>query len=101
MITYRHAQIFLIVFAIAMLIALTAIPANACPSCYGDARSSRFDGMNAAILTMIGITGTVFAGFGGFFISMRKRMHSMHDSGHDSDMTSGPRVENSTDTTLS
>jgi len=47
--------------------------AAACPSCYGDPDSSMTSGMNAAILILLGITGTVLAGVTIFFVYLRKR----------------------------
>ena len=45
-----------------------------CPVCYGANESSMFAGMNLAILTLIGITGTIFAGVVSFYFYMRKRI---------------------------
>ena len=45
----------------------------ACGSCYGAADSSATSGMNLAILSMLGITGSVLAGMASFFLFLRKR----------------------------
>ena len=45
----------------------------ACGSCYGAADSSATNGMNFAILSMLGITGSVLAGMASFFLFLRKR----------------------------
>ena len=53
--------------------------ALACPVCYGSADSPMLDGMNAAILALLGITGTVLACIGSFFVMMRKRSKILND----------------------
>ena len=45
----------------------------ACGSCYGAADSPATNGMNFAILSMIGITGGVLAAITSFFLYLRKR----------------------------
>ncbi len=45
----------------------------ACGSCYGAADSPATNGMNFAILSMIGITGGVLAAMTSFFVYLRKR----------------------------
>lgn len=55
-----------------LIIAQTA--AIACPSCYGAADSPMTAGMNAAILTMLGITGVVLTGISGMFFYIWRRM---------------------------
>ncbi|MFI5253685.1 MAG: hypothetical protein ACHQQQ_14790 [Bacteroidota bacterium] len=56
---------------------LMAWNAQACPACYGAAHSSRIDGMNAAIMTMIGITGFVLTGISTVFFGIWKRSRLM------------------------
>ena len=46
----------------------------ACPSCYGAADGPMIDGMNMAILAMLGITGAVLASISSFFLMMRRRL---------------------------
>jgi hypothetical protein len=46
---------------VAALICVLSPPAAACPACYGGATGPVIDGMNAAVLVMIGITGGVFS----------------------------------------
>lgn len=48
--------------------------ALACPSCYGAADGPMIQGMNMAILTMLGITGVVLAAISSFFVMMRRRI---------------------------
>jgi heme/copper-type cytochrome/quinol oxidase subunit 2 len=61
--------------AIAVLFVLVALPgsAYACGSCYGAADSPATNGMNFAILSMIGVTGGVLAAMTSFFLYLRKR----------------------------
>ncbi|MBM4167231.1 MAG: hypothetical protein FJ218_09995 [Ignavibacteria bacterium] len=45
-----------------------------CPVCYGNAQSPVLDGMNNAVVTMLGFTGFVFSGFITLFFYIRKRI---------------------------
>lgn len=54
-----------------MVLAETAL---ACPSCYGAADGPMIQGMNMAILAMLGITGFVLAAISSFFLMMRRRI---------------------------
>jgi hypothetical protein len=45
----------------------------ACPVCYGASDSSTIAGVNFAILALLGVTGSVLAGFASFFLYIRKR----------------------------
>ncbi len=47
--------------------------ALACPTCYGDPSSSEVQGMKWAILSLLGITGTVLVGLSALFLYLRKR----------------------------
>lgn len=58
--------------AIAALHVLQDI-ALACPTCYGDPSSSEVQGMKWAILSLLGITGTVLFGLSVLFLYLRKR----------------------------
>lgn len=55
------------------LLLLSVQAASACPSCFGDPDSSMTSGMNAAILILLAITGTVLAAVSAFFLYLRKR----------------------------
>lgn len=46
---------------------------GACPVCFGEENSSMTEGIRVAILTLMGVTGTVFAGIVTFALYMRKR----------------------------
>jgi len=50
-----------------------AEPAWACPVCYGASDASTIAGVNFAILALLGVTGSVLAGFASFFLYIRKR----------------------------
>lgn len=52
---------------------LTTGSAWACPVCYGSTDASTIAGVNLAILALLGVTGSVLAGFGSFFLRIRKR----------------------------
>jgi hypothetical protein len=52
---------------------LSAGPVWACPVCYGSTDASTIAGVNLAILALLGVTGSVLAGFGSFFLHIRKR----------------------------
>ncbi len=58
---------------LAVLILVATQPSSACPSCYGAADSAETEGVNWAILSLLGVTGTVLFGVSAFFISLRKR----------------------------
>jgi len=45
----------------------------ACPNCYGDPESPLTDGMNMAIISLLGVTGGVLTGLVGFFLYLRRR----------------------------
>lgn len=47
--------------------------AFACPSCFGAPDSPQTEAMKWAILSLLGITGTVLVGVGAFFVYLRKR----------------------------
>lgn len=46
---------------------------NACAVCFGDPESSMVQGVNMAILTMGGVTGSVLGGFVLFYYQIKKR----------------------------
>jgi hypothetical protein len=61
-----------------LLIACAAIlvaqgEAHACPSCFGAPDSPQTEGIKWAILSLLGITGTVLAGVGAFVLYLRKK----------------------------
>ena len=65
--------ILTIAFSCAILSLSSPAAALACGTCYGAADSSATNGMNFAILSMLGITGTVLAAMTSFFLYLRRR----------------------------
>jgi hypothetical protein len=59
------------------LLALLPKPLWACAVCYGDPNSSMTQGINAAVLSMVGVTTVVLCGFLALIIAiaMRTRRH--------------------------
>lgn len=69
------------VYLIAGLVVLALVihhVGDACPNCYGDPNSSMTAGMNMAIVSLLGITGSVLALFAGFFVFLRRRFRSIN-----------------------
>lgn len=62
-----------VLFAALLLSAVSAI-ASACPVCYGETESKMTDGINAAIMVLLGITGGVLTLFTSLFLRFRKRI---------------------------
>jgi hypothetical protein len=62
--------------------ALVAVPrlAFACPVCFGQSDSPMAWGTNMAVFFMLGITGVVLAGFGGFIFYLMRRA-KLHPEG--------------------
>jgi hypothetical protein len=58
----------------AAIVTLMTLPGvvSACPACYGKPDSAIADGMNLAILFLIGVVGLVMGGILGFFFYLRK-----------------------------
>jgi heme/copper-type cytochrome/quinol oxidase subunit 2 len=53
--------------------ALLSTPATACPSCYGASSGPVIDGMNLAVIVMIGITGGVCSWIVAFAVRIVRR----------------------------
>ncbi|HUI08835.1 MAG TPA: hypothetical protein VL221_00840 [Bacteroidota bacterium] len=58
---------------LALLLCAWASGAAACPVCYGEPGSSATQGMTAAIISLLGVTGGVLAAFGTMFLRLRRR----------------------------
>ena len=65
-------KVMYVLCTVAVLV-LSQANAIACPSCYGAADSAETEGMNLAILSLLGVTGTVLIGMSAFFLYLRKR----------------------------
>ncbi len=62
-----------------LALALAPAPASACATCFGAADSSMTRGMNAAILTLLGIVGAVQIGFIAMFCSFIVRARRLKE----------------------
>jgi uncharacterized membrane protein YphA (DoxX/SURF4 family) len=62
-----------------LTVAWLALPrlAAACATCYGAADSPMTQGMNNAILTLIGVVGLVYVGIGKVFLDFRRRSRKL------------------------
>ena len=70
--THRTTVLLAATLAALMLTGLHS--GQACPNCYGDPQSSMTDGMNMGIVSLLGVTGSVLAGVGAFFLFLRRRL---------------------------
>jgi len=70
----------LIIGVVTLTIGVHLISSSAlcCPSCYGDPNSSATQGMNIAILSLLGVTGSVLGAVLAFFLYMRHRSLMIH-----------------------
>jgi hypothetical protein len=74
-----HDRKTFLLIAVAVAILLSANQhAYACPNCYGDPESALTDGMNMAIISLLGVTGGVLGGFIGFFLFLRRRFRLLN-----------------------
>lgn len=77
MATLKKLGILLIPLTFAWL----ALPpaASACATCYGDPEAPMTQGMNNAILFLIGIVGLVYVGIGKVFLDFRRRSKKLSE----------------------
>ncbi len=61
------------VLSIAALLLFAANPLSACTSCFGKVTGNLANGVNMALLLLLGVTTTVLAGFASFFIYLWRR----------------------------
>ena len=69
-----------------LAVAFVALPnaAHACAVCFGAADSTQTAGMNMAMVTLLGVTGTVFCGLGACFFAFRRRLLAIeHEEAHE------------------
>ena len=64
--------------ALAAVLLLGVQNGHACPMCYGDPQSSSAEGMNMAIVSLLGVTGSVLAGVVAFFLFLRRRLRMLN-----------------------
>ncbi len=73
---YRNVAFGAALLAAALLLALQT--GQACPVCYGDPQSNMTAGLNMAVLSLLGITGSVLAAVAAFFVFLRRRMRALN-----------------------
>jgi hypothetical protein len=59
--------------ACAVLLIASHATLSACPVCYGAQDTSTTQSVNAAILSLLGVTGGVLGGFATMFVRLRRR----------------------------
>ncbi|MBI5473420.1 MAG: hypothetical protein HY961_13830 [Ignavibacteriae bacterium] len=64
--------------AIVAALSILSQVAAACPSCYGDPTSTEVQGMKWAIVSLLGVTGTVLAAVGAFIVYLVKRARDLN-----------------------
>lgn len=71
----------LLIPLIPLTVAWLALPpaASACATCYGDPQAPMTQGMNNAILFLIGIVGLVYVGIGKVFLDFRRRSKKLSE----------------------
>ena len=74
-----YRKTLLLVALIAAIVLIGNQSGHACPNCYGDPESPMTDGMNMAIMSLLGVTGGVLAGVVGFFLYLRRRFLSLNE----------------------
>jgi len=66
-----------VALAIAALLAVVPETVFACPVCFGASDAPAAQGMNLAIFTLLGVTGSVLASFLGFIAYLMKRANAV------------------------
>ena len=61
-----------------VMVAVTK-PLSACATCFGAPESALTEGMNSAILTLLGIVGVVWIGFGAAFVAFIVRVRRLRE----------------------
>jgi predicted lipid-binding transport protein (Tim44 family) len=65
------------VLVVLIMLAASASPALACPSCFGAADGPMASGLNAGIAVLLGVTGVVLAGFAAGIIAFVRRVRTL------------------------
>jgi hypothetical protein len=76
-------SLFFLVIGLSILLISPSLSLS-CPVCFGALDDPATAGMKYAILTLLGVTGTVFAGFISFFLRLRKHSRSSENTGGES-----------------
>jgi hypothetical protein len=72
-------KVFLGITLVVLVTALLPSVVLSCASCYGNPDSSATEGMNMAILSLLGVTGGVLAAFGAFFLHLMRRARRLQE----------------------
>ena len=70
-----------LVVVMVLLLGKGIADAAACPICYGGGESPAKEAMNMAIISLLGVTGGVLAGFGTLILRMRRRARTVSADG--------------------
>jgi hypothetical protein len=73
----KRISLFRAAALLAVAAFLVAGSALSCPVCYGSQDSPSTQGVTAAILSLLGVTGGVLTGFGSLFLRIRKRARAL------------------------
>lgn len=76
--------------AIVLFIVLTTNMASSCPVCYGQTDSNTASAVNAGIIALLLVTGTVLSFFASLFVYLRKKYKlSLVNTSNDSQRVKG------------
>ena len=81
--------VLVLAVAVALMALMSSGPAGACTTCLGDPDSPATRGMNNAILTLLGVVGTVQVGFVALFWQVRQRSKRLRKHRESFDLIDG------------
>ena len=83
-----------LVVASVVILAALLLPSDilACPVCFGASDAPAAQGMNMAILVLLGVTGGVLAGFIAFIVYLARRARLYREGGEWDEEMAGSRV---------
>lgn len=61
---------------VGLVVALAAVPAHACPVCFGNDTSPLTDGARAAAFVLVGVTLVMLAGLGALALALYRRQRA-------------------------
>ncbi|HEX2254727.1 MAG TPA: hypothetical protein VHQ65_15785 [Thermoanaerobaculia bacterium] len=79
-----------VVAVFAVLVAAWALPALACPVCYGEAEGKVIDGTKMSMAFLGSLVYLVFAGAGGLVFALRRRVRRLQDPRRGLCLVDGP-----------
>lgn len=88
----KRTSLIRVAAMLAVVTILIAGSALSCPVCYGSQDSPSSQGVTAAIVSLLGVTGGVLTGFGSLFLRIRKRARIVN-SAQRSDPAAGTQKE--------